>query len=128
MFKNQTKKEIAIKHYILFFVLTGLLFFAGCKDLTTPDPPDPPVTPDCEKYNTATITFENRSVNNYTMDIYWDGVRLTTLAPWAKSQVYTVAAGEHTMAFRISNSNRNACTVAYPVLVRCTAYAYFCTG
>jgi hypothetical protein len=121
------EQEVIMKHLLVLFLCAGLLFFAGCKNLTTPEDP-PPVIPACEQNNTATITFENRSVNNYSMDVMWDGVRITTLGPWQKSDVFTVSAGQHTMAFKISNSSRLACTIAYPVLVRCTAYAYFCTG
>jgi hypothetical protein len=94
-----------MKRFLVLFLCAGWLFFAGCKNLTTPSDPEP-TTPDCEKYNTATVTFENKSVNNYTYDVIWDGSRLTTLAPWTKSQVYTVSAGTHTLHFMRSNSSR----------------------
>jgi hypothetical protein len=116
-----------MKHLLVLFLCAGLLFFAGCKNLTTPEDP-PPVIPACEQNNTATIQFENRSVTNRTYDVVWDGVHIATIGPWEKSAVFTVAAGQHTMAFKVSNSGKTACNIAYPVLVRCGTYAYFCTG
>ena len=116
-----------MKHFLVMCLFAGLLFFAGCENLTTPTD-SKSTTPDCEKFNTATITFENKSVNNYTYDVIWDGSRLTTLAPWTKSQAYTVSAGTHTLHFMRSNSNREACTTSWPSLAKCQSYSYWCSN
>jgi hypothetical protein len=115
-----------MKRFLVLFLCAGWLFFAGCKDLSSPTDPTP-TTPDCEKYNTCTVTFENKSVNNYTYDVIWDGSRLTTLAPWTKSQAYTVSAGTHTLHFMRSNSSREACTQSTPSLAQCMSYTYWCS-
>jgi len=107
---------------ITFVFLIGLF---ACQNANTPEAPE---VKDCVKYNTATIQFENRSVTNRTYDVVWDGVHIATIGPWEKTQVFTVAAGEHTMTFKVSNSGKLACTTAYPVLQQCGVYSYFCTG
>jgi len=113
-----------MKHFLVLLSCAGLIFFAGCKELSTPTDP----TSDCEKYNTATIKFENKSVNNYTYDVIWDGSRLTTLAPWTTSQTYTVSAGPHTLHFMRSNSSHEACTTSWPSLAQCQSYTYWCSN
>lgn len=114
---------------ILSFILA--VFVAGCdttKESTTPTEPTTPATPACETNNTAKVTFENRSNTNTTYDIIWDGSKRTTVTSGAKSSTYTEAAGvNHTLVFKITNTNTEACTPSSPTLAQCTSQTFWCT-
>ena len=87
-----------------------------------------PVTPDCEKYNTAEIRFQNRSATGITMDIIWNGSSLVRLFSGDTSQYYTVSAGvTHTLLFRNAANGATACTQSQPTLSQCSSYSYWCT-
>lgn len=107
-------------------LLTSLMTVGGCKSPSTPTIPTP-TTPECEKNHTAQVTFQNKSATNLTYDVIWDGSKLTTIAPGASSQVYTVSAATHTLQFRITNTSKAACTQSTPVLAQCHSYTYWCT-
>jgi hypothetical protein len=82
----------------------------------------------CQTNNTATVTFENRSASGLTYSVVWDGSTWTTLAPSVKSAEYTVAAGvQHTLTFKIANSNELACSTSTPTLAQCSSANYWCT-
>jgi hypothetical protein len=116
-----------MKKWILIIAFFSFIFLMPvCKSSEAPTPP-PPATPECEKYHTAEITFENKSTTNTTYDVIWDGSKLTTIAPGTKSQAYTVAAGTHTLLFRITNTYWTACTQSSPVLAQCYTYSYSCS-
>jgi hypothetical protein len=105
-----------------------LTFACAAKETPAPAPTPTPVVPACQKNNTATITFENRSTSNATYTVLWDGSTWTTLAPTVKSQEYTVAASiQHTLVFRVSNTGSNACTPSTPTLAQCSSSSYWCS-
>ena len=108
------------------FVIIVCLLLVGFIACQTPIEPDP--IPACEQNNTASISFENRSVTNSTYDIIWDGARIATIGPWETTQKFTVSAGQHTLDFKITNGSGTACSTSWPVLSRCEAYSWFCTG
>lgn len=81
---------------------------------------------DCEVNNTSRVKFENKTGSSLTYNVVWDGSTLTTLAPGAISDYFTVAAGQHTLHFLISNGGE-ACTPSTPVLVQCYDHSYYCT-
>lgn len=117
--------EIIMRRFLALgsVLLVGLF---ACQNSTAPEPETP--IPDCERYDTGTVTFQNKSVNNYTYNVIWDGSLLTTLGPGETSAAYTVAAGKHSLTFKISNTGRQACNPANPVIVRCQAHGYSCSG
>jgi hypothetical protein len=80
----------------------------------------------CVVNNTAIVQFSNRSTGS-TYSIVWDGSVMTTLAPGVNSQTYTVAAGAHTLEFKLSNGSTSACTPSTPVLAQCSSMVYWCT-
>ena len=102
-------------------VLTAGL--ACAPKVTTPD------VAECEKNTTAGVTFENKSNTNGTYDVIWDGSKVFTLAPGAKSTEMTVAATvQHTLTFKFSNTSTLACTSGSPILAICAHQNYWCTG
>jgi len=105
-------------------LLVSLMMVGGCSSPLTPTTPTKPA---CETNHTAEVTFQNKSANNLTYDVIWDGSKLTTIAPGASSQVYTVSAATHTLQFRITNTSLPACTQSSPVLAQCQSYTYWCT-
>lgn len=112
------------------WLLVGLVLAeVGCWSPTPTAPtPTPAAVPACQTNNTAEISFENRSNSNTTYYVLWDGSNLLTLAPGQKSDPRTVAAGvQHTLVFRISNTNSNACTPSTPTLPQCSSNTYSCT-
>ena len=88
-----------------------------------------PAGSDCETNNTALIRFGNNSNTNSTYNVIWDGSNLVTITPGTESQQFTVAAGvQHTLVFRITNTNNNACSPSTPTLSQCAARIFSCTG
>ena len=112
---------------VAFILAVGaLVVSAACG--ASPSEPSEPAKPLCQVNNTATVTFENRSANNSTYAVVWDGSTWTTLAPSVKSAEFTVAAGiQHTLTFKIANSSNNACTTSTPTLAQCSSNNYWCT-
>ncbi len=87
-----------------------------------------PEVPDCEKNNTASVVFENRTTNK-VYDVVWDGSKIDVLAAGEKSKTYTMAAGvQHTLDFKYSNTNTNACTQSTPTLAKCDSKIFWCTN
>ena len=112
--------------YLLLVVLFAVAWSCGGSDNSTPTTPSP--QPACQVNNTAQVTFENRSNSNTTYTVLWDGSTLTTVSPGQKTSEYTVAAGvQHTLTFRVANSNQNACTPSTPTLAQCSTHNYWCT-
>jgi hypothetical protein len=81
----------------------------------------------CEANQTAQVRFVNKTGTSQTYSVLWDGSVITTVAPGATSSYYTVAAGQHTLLFKIANSNTEACTQSTPVLLACSSMEYWCT-
>lgn len=107
--------------YAMLFALT---LGSGCADKIVE-----PALRDCEKNNTAILQFENKSTTNSTYDIIFDGSRIFTLSPGAKSAEHVVAAGiQHTLLFKYANTNNAACSPSTPTEAMCTHFVYSCTG
>ncbi len=81
----------------------------------------------CELNRTAQVKFSNRSANS-TYSILWDGSIITTLSAGVSSELYTVAAGQHTLEFRYSNSSTSSCTPSTPNLAQCSSTEYWCSN
>lgn len=81
----------------------------------------------CEANNTAQVRFQNKTGTSQTYSVLWDGSVITTLGPGATSDYYTVAAGEHTLHFKIANTGNEACTQSTPNLAVCSTMEYWCT-
>ena len=110
-----------------FMLLLVGASMAGCgvEDST----PTAPTVQACETNNTAQVKFQNKSNTNKTYDIIWDGSKVGTVAPGATSSTSTVAAGvQHTLVFKITNTNTEACTPSTPTPAKCTSQTYSCTG
>ena len=84
----------------------------------------PSEDPPCQQNNTASVTFENRS-NSSTYDVIWDGSRIGSIGPGA-SISRTVAAGQHTLVFKFSNTSNNACSQSTPNPAQCSSQTYSC--
>lgn len=93
---------------------------------TTPTPP--PVVPECQTQNTATVFFHNNG--SRTIDVIWDGGVLGTLNPGATSSGTTAAAGvAHTFDARITNTSNFPCMTLKPIPIQCTSQTYgTCSG
>ena len=111
----------------LFFIL---LASAGMTVGTTGcPPPNGPSGNACSSNNTAQVSFRNLSNSNSTYNVIWDGSNLVTITPGSESQQFTVAAGvQHTLVFRITNTNNNACSPSTPTLTQCSSRFFSCTG
>ncbi len=109
--------------FLLAILFSGVLLWVGCPGEKSSTGP---VTPDCQKYNTAKIYFENRSSNS-TYDVILDGARIGSIGT-GQSMSRTVAAGEHTILFRFANLSSIACSQAHPNLATCACETYYCTN
>ncbi|MCD6063520.1 MAG: Tenascin domain [Flavipsychrobacter sp.] len=82
----------------------------------------------CEANNTAKVRFQNKTGTSLTYEVVWDGSTITTVGPGSTSDYYTVAAGHHTLHFKIANSGgQEACTQSTPNLAVCSSMEYWCT-
>jgi len=105
-----------------FLCLLFLILFGCSKD--TPTQPEPPKIPDCERYSTATVQFENKG--SLSVDVIFDGARLCVLSGGEKSQVYTMASGQYTIQFIYTDSIWPATAKATPNFAICETYNYLC--
>jgi hypothetical protein len=115
--------------FITAMVTVGLfsvVAYTGCVKTETAKPSTSTTQP-CESNNTAQVRFVNKTGSSTTYSVVWDGSTLTTVAPGATSDYYTVAAGQHTLHFMIANSTSEACTQSTPNLAKCTSMEYWCT-
>ncbi len=117
-------KRRNMKHLLLFFILSIFLIVSSCKDdtVSTNNTAKP-----CETNNTATVKFENRSNTNTTYDIIWDGSKVATVVPGSTSEAFTVSAVQHTMLFKVTNTNTVACNESTPTPAQCSEHIYWCT-
>lgn len=84
---------------------------------------------ECENNQTATVRFANFSNTNSTYDIIWNGAKVATVTPRDTTKRMTVAANvEHTLEFKITNTQDLACSGSNPVLSQCSARILSCTG
>lgn len=81
----------------------------------------------CEANNTAKVRFINKTGTSQTYSVIWDGSTITTIGPGATSDYFTVAAGQHTLLFKIANSSQEACSISTPNLAVCSSMEYWCT-
>ncbi len=113
-----------MKYVRLFVILLVLLFINSCKD----DPVSTKTTTQpCVTNNTATVKFENRSNTNTTYDIIWDGLKIATVVPGSTSSSFTVSAVQHTLTFKVTNTNTVACNESTPTPAQCSDHIYWCT-
>jgi hypothetical protein len=121
--------RVWLKPLGLLVAAVTVAFTAGaCTQNSTSPTPPPPAAPSCQTNNTASIRFENRSNTNTTYDVVWDGSKLTTVAPGSISSSYPIAAGvQHTLQFKITNTNTPACSTSTPTLAQCESSTYWCT-
>ena len=99
---------------LLIWVLASL---PGCSKGIDPET--------CEKHNTAWLTLANNSDRtSYTVLI--DGSRVASLSPGEK-ETKEVAAGGHTVIFKIANSDELACNPASPKLATCEKKTIGCS-
>ncbi len=114
-----------MKRFLVLVVCLGALSCSGGGG----NSPTAPALPQCQVNNTAQVTFQDRSASNRTYDVIWDGSRLTTVAPSQTSSAFTVAAGtQHTLVFKFTNTNVDACTPSTPTLSQCSSETYWCTS
>lgn len=107
----------------LLIIVALMAVGCGSDSPTTPTP----VVPACQTNNTAALSFENRSVNSFTFDVFVDNARVAVIGPTQTSSAQTVVAGvQHTARFLVTNTGFVACTVS-PIPVRCSTQTYFCT-
>ena len=108
--------------------LFSMVAYMGCtKTTTSPSNNTTTTTLPCESNNTAQVRFVNKTGTSTTYSVVWDGSTITTVAPGATSDYYTVAAGQHTLHFMVANSSAEACTQSTPNLAKCTSMEYWCT-
>lgn len=112
-------------------ICMGLLTLALARSLLTltgcpVDQPTEPTTPDCQRYSTASVAFENHSSHS-TYDVILDGVRVATIGS-GRSYSITVAAGCYSFTFRFSNTTANACSPGTPNLAVGSCQTYYCSS
>lgn len=122
----QAASAFAILSTVVLLGSATILGTAGCAETAT-EPEPPPPEPACQRFNTADVSFENRSGRS-TYDVILDGAGIGSIGP-GRSITQTVAAGvEHSVLFRFANTAAPACTEARPVWIRCTSNTLSCSA
>jgi hypothetical protein len=83
-----------------------------------------PTVPSCQANNTASVRFGNVTAAT-TLDIYWDGLKVATLAAGQTSAPVVVSAAvAHRLDFVITNTTRLACVTSNPIPSQCATGVY----
>ena len=115
----QSRKSVVLGVIALAILSAGIPLLTACNPATL-------FAPACETNNTATTSFQNKSTTSSTYNVVLDGSTIVSyLAAGATSASSTVAAGSHTIQFKLLNGNA-ACSPAYPSLAQCSSYSYSC--
>lgn len=87
--------------------------------------PDP--TPSCETNHSANVTFKNSSRRS-TYDVLLDGSRIGVIAAGERISRKVSAGVSHTVLFRYSNTNQNACSQSSNSFVQCSSRILSCSS
>ncbi len=105
------------------------VFLAGTLAGCSPSPYDVQVPPACISHNTAALNFSNESTTNTTYDVLMDGTKLTTVAPGATSDNFTVTALLlHVIRFNVTETSTMACPLEIVTPAQCSTTNHFCRG
>lgn len=108
------------------FIVLAATLLTACGGNSTPTAPTPVTVAACQSNNTAQVIFRNDS-RTTTQDIFWDGLRVSTITPGQSSTAITAAAGvPHQLSVRITNTSTAACVPSSPILPQCSTQTYFC--
>lgn len=105
---------------LVALALAVILSLVGCRDLLGPEPPD------CERNHTGTLTFHNRSSYS-SYDVVLDGYIAGRIKP-GESISKQVNAGQHSVRFKFSGTDRVGCSTAYPNVPQCDEISLSCSA
>jgi len=75
----------------------------------------------------TTVYFVNESTTNTSYDVIWDGVFKCSISPGQTSSIYyAITNANHTLEFKVKNTNTLACSFIVPHL-NSTAYNFTCS-
>lgn len=95
----------------------------------SPSPYDVQVPAACISHNTADLNFSNESATNTTYDVLVDGATVTTVAPGATSDNFTVKALIlHVIRFNVTTTSTMACPLEIYQPAQCSTTNHFCRG
>lgn len=100
-------------------VLIAGLALTACSDLFLTE---------CEKKNTAEVSFTNSTGGTAWLYPDWDGVNLGTIADGVTSAAYTVSAGPHLLTFKDATTAAVVCVTTTVSPAQCAAAKYTCPG
>jgi hypothetical protein len=102
----------------------GLVALLACGDDDSA-PPTAPYVPECERNDTAYLSFRNDSSVVY--EVWLDGLLVVpSLSPGQVSSKVTVAAGvQHSVVFRNKATGMDVC-FASPIPARCSDRGIYC--
>lgn len=123
-----TKNVFKLNIHLFLLVLTVFFASVACENPVEPQPTKPHTEPpsplSCEVNHTARVTFANESSRS-TYDVLLNDSIIGTIGPGG-SVDRTVAAGSHTVVFRFSKTNRDACNPARPNFAQCSSQVLSC--
>jgi len=126
----QERKQESAGFKTTLILITGLVVMSliGCSDEDKgvgPESEPQPVS-SCERFDQATMTFENTS-SRTVYDVILDGSRIGSIGPGSEMS-RTVASGSHTILFKFSNNGQRACTESTPNVAKCSHHTYGCSS
>lgn len=131
MNKNILKPKMmasGIRVAVVIAVFFGALVLTSCGGGGGSSSSPAPVTPNCEKNNTADVMFGNRSTTGITLYVKLDGLHIVNIAPGDTSLHYTVSAGvPHVLEFLNVANGATACTISYPNFAQCSSHTITCS-
>jgi hypothetical protein len=84
-----------------------------------------PTSSTCTQYHTGTIRFENRASHS-SYDIILDGISIGSIGPGQSMNRTVTAVEKHSVLFRFSNTNQNACSEAQESVIECYTQTIWC--
>lgn len=97
-----------VKIWCIFFIVFAAIFLSSCESLID----------ECETKNTGTFYIENASSIGKAYEIHIDGINYGIVGA-GQIKEWELAAGAHVVQILFADSNKAACSVSAPTVIKC---------
>lgn len=106
------KKKYAIVLVAIFFMLAVM---PACEALME----------ECERNNTGTFYIDNQSESGRAYKVIIDGISYGIVGPGSTKE-WTLSAGAHFVQILFADTDRAACSISAPTVVKCQKNGLIC--
>jgi hypothetical protein len=97
-----------IRIWGLIFLAFAAVLFGSCKALVD----------ECETNNTGTFYIENASSSGKAYEIHIDGINYGIVGA-GQTKEWNLAAGPHVVQILFADSDKTACSLSAPTVIKC---------